>query len=424
MAQFVIQGGKTLQGTIAVRGSKNHATKVFPASLLFETSFVVANTPLIEDIFRGHDLLRDLGFKVTSKDERSFEVTPGALKKNELTRDIAERIRTSILFVGPLLARRKKVFFPHPGGCVIGKRPIDLFLDGWQAMGARIKQTPTGYAMTAQTLRGIDYTFRKPSHTATESLMMTAVLVKGRTVLRNAACEIEIVALADFLNKSGSRISGAGTPTITIEGTGGTLLKGTECTIIPDRLDAGTLAILGALAGNNMRITHCNPDHLSVLIAHLRAVGARIQQGEDWIAVSKAKTLKPLDIKTKEYPGFVTDYQAPFTVLLTQAQGQSLVFETIFEGRLNYIEDLNRMGANIIPCDPHRVIVIGPTPLHGRQVESPDLRAGLAFVIAGLIAKGESRIGNVYQIDRGYEKIDERLRKLGADIRRIEEVTS
>lgn len=420
MTEFIVKGGNRLKGTIAVRGSKNHATKVFPAALLFKEAIIIDNMPLVEDVLRSKELLTHVGGNAAPLAAgRRWEIAGHTLHSTILKKDAAERIRASILFVGPILARKKKALFPHPGGCIIGKRPIDLFLDGWKAMGAHIKQTPEGYILSAPVLRGIDYTFRVPSHTATEGLMMTAVLARGRTTLRNAACEVEIAALADILIKGGARIKGAGTPTIVIEGRDGNLLARARGTIIPDRLEAGNLAILATLLGDPITITHCNPNHLEVLLAHLAYAGASIEKGRSWIRVTRASRIKPINIKTKEYPGFVTDYQAPFVVLLTQAKGQSLVFETIFDGRLSYIEDINRMGARITLCDPHRAIVAGPTPLRARDMESPDLRAGLAFLFAALIAKGESHIGNIYQIDRGHEKIDERLRALGADIIRV-----
>lgn len=420
MARFLIHGGNTLSGSVTVGGSKNHITKILPASLLFSKRVQVDNVPQVEDVLRGIELLQDVGCEVAMAGTRRIVITPCRVARTALRSGIAERIRTSILFAGPLLAREGTVSFPHPGGCVIGKRPIDLFLDSWQAMGVKVRETRAGYRLSTQKLIGIDYTFRSISHTATESLMLTAVLAHGRTVIRNAALEPEVAALAEFLVSGGAKIIGAGTPTITIDGTNGRLLREGSCTIMPDRVEAACFAILGALAGKNMRIGKCMPEHLQVLIAHLRSAGVRVETGSTWIRVSKPRTLKPVNVRTHEYPGFATDYQAPFVVLLTQAAGQAQVFETLFEGRLLYIEDLNRMGANIIPCDPHRIIVTGSTPLHGRTMESPDLRAGLAFVIAALIAKGESSIGNIYQIDRGYEAIDERLRALGADIQRVE----
>lgn len=419
MSRFIIRGGKTLAGTISVRGAKNHAIKIFPACLLFSKPVVVKNVPVIEDVLRTHELLRDLGFLVEDQGERTYRIVPPAhIATSSLRRDIAERIRASILFVGPILLRQGRVEFPFPGGCVIGRRPIDLFLDGWRSMGIEVRESGGMFRLKAARVRGADYTFRIISHTATESLLITAVLAKGTTILRNAALDPEIVALANFLNASGASITGAGTPTIRIEGTGGKLLKGGTCTVIPDRLETGSFAILASMLGRKIRITDCNPLHVEVLLQHLRTAGVSMRQGMDWIEIKRPTRLTALGIRTREYPGFATDYQAPFVVLLTQATGQAMVFETVFEGRLSYLEELNRMGASITQCDLHRAIVNGPTRLRGRAMESPDLRAGIAFVIAALVAKGTSSIGNIYQIDRGYEQLDERLRALGANIKR------
>lgn len=419
MFRYVIRGGKTLSGEIPVRGAKNHVLKLFPASILFAGPVTITNVPHIEDILRAGELLENLGFGVEKRGERAYKISPPRrIASSLLEKDIAERIRASILFVGPLLSRTGRAQFPFPGGCVIGRRPIDLFLHGWTAMGAKVAMRGAMFDIRAAELRGADITFRVASHTATESLMMTAVLARGRTVLRNAALEPEITALAEFLNACGARINGAGTPTIAIEGTNGKLLTGGTTHVIPDRIETGSFAILGALRGKKLRVTDCNPEHVAVLLEHLRAAGASVEVGENWLEVSRPSRLKAVSMRTREYPGFATDHQAPFVVFLTQAHGYAMVFETVFEGRLSYLEDLNRMGANIIQCDLHRAIVSGHTTLHGRSMESPDLRAGMAFVIAALVARGLSRIGNVYQIDRGYENLDERLRAVGADITR------
>ena len=421
MVEFVIKGGKKLEGEIEVRGAKNSALKILPAALLFSNPLAVRNIPLIEDVFRTLDLLGDLGVRSKKTGERSVELDSRTLGGATLKKDIAERFRGSIVLAGPLLTRRKKIYFPHPGGCVIGKRPIDIFLEGWKALGAKIKASGSGYEVRADKLKGADFTFRNISVTATETLMMTAVMAEGKTILRNVALEPEIPSLAEFLNESGAKIKGAGTPTIGITGTGGRLLKAPRpFRVIPDRIEAGDFLILGAALGSKIKVTNCNPEHLTALTAALEAAGAKIRRGKDWIAVSRPGVLRSVDVKTREYPWFVTDLQAPFAVLMTQAKGQSMIFETVFDGRLNYIEDLNRMGAMITQCDPHRILINGPAALRGREIESPDLRAGLAFVIAALIAKGESKIKNVYQIDRGYEKIEERLQKLGANIKRID----
>jgi UDP-N-acetylglucosamine 1-carboxyvinyltransferase len=419
MPYFSIRGGKMLSGEIRVRGAKNHAVKIFPASILCANPITIQNVPLIEDVFHTISLLESLGFRIESTKKHVYRIIPPPhVPVSILRQDIAERIRASIVFAGPLLARTGHAQFPFPGGCVIGKRPIDLFLDGWQKMGARVQERGGIFDIRAKKLQGIEYTFRIISHTATESLMMTAVLAHGRTVLRNAALEPEVTALAEFLNKAGARITGAGTPTITIEGTAGKLLKGSSCIVIPDRLETGSFAILAALLGKNMRITHCDPAHVEVLLQHLRAAGVSIKIGADWIEISRPRQCMAVSVRTREYPGFATDHQAPFAVFLTQARGQSMIFETVFEGRLSYVEDLNRMGACITQCDLRRAMITGPTRLRGRAMGSPDLRAGIAFVIAALIARGVSRIENIYQIDRGYELLDERLQRIGADITR------
>ncbi|KKW45956.1 MAG: UDP-N-acetylglucosamine 1-carboxyvinyltransferase [Candidatus Liptonbacteria bacterium RIFCSPLOWO2_01_FULL_56_20] len=418
--KFVVRGGKKLRGEIEVKGAKNSALKAQAASLLFETPVEIGNLPQIEDVSRMNELLTDIGVQAEVRGERGLRLHAASVRRTELNKDIAERLRASIVLAGPLLVRAGRAVFPHPGGCVIGKRPIDAFLDGWKSFGAKIKEGAGFYEIKASSLRGTDFTFRKVSVTGTETLMMTAALARGKTILRNTACEPEIPSLAEFLNRSGAHIKGAGTPVVEIEGTGGKLLRASGAfTVIPDRIEAGSLLVLAAALGSKVAITHCNPEHLSVLISTLRDIGVPLETGPDRVSVREPRTLESIDMQTREYPGFPTDLQAPFAVLMTQAQGQSMIFETVFDGRLNYIEELNRMGARIVMCDPHRILVHGPTALQGREVESPDLRAGLAFVIAALVARGESHIKNVYQIDRGYEKIDERLRKLGADIERI-----
>lgn len=421
-AGFIIQGGKTLKGVIRVNGAKNAVLKSLAASILFKDKIKIENVPQIEDVFRTIELLEDLGANI-KQNKRTVTVETKNLEKTNLCPEIAKRLRASIVLIGPLLARHGSAFFPHPGGCVIGKRPIDLFLEGWKCMGGNVRETKKGYAIQTKKLKSCDFTFRNISVTGTETLMMTAVLAEGETILKNAASEPEIPALANFLNQCGANIEGAGTSTIKIQGTGGKLLeaKGKSMQTIPDRIEAGSLLVLGALLGKPLKITHCEPEHLAVPIQTLKNAGVPIRIGKDWLEVSKPATLKSLDLKTREYPGFPTDLQSLFVVLMTQAEGESTVHETVFEGRLNYMEDLNRMGARVTMWDPSRALVHGPTPLNGREIETPDIRAGLAFLIATLIAKGESKLNNIYQIDRGYERIEERLNKLGASIERIEQ---
>ncbi|MEK7630889.1 MAG: UDP-N-acetylglucosamine 1-carboxyvinyltransferase [Patescibacteria group bacterium] len=420
-ATFHISGSsKPLRGSIDVRGAKNDILKGLAAVLLTKGDIAYKNMPQIEDVDRTLELLAALGVRMTGKTARACMLNASHIKGHILRRDIAEQIRASIVLAGPLLARQGKVRFPFPGGCVLGKRPIDLFVRGWQAMGARVRVVDDEYEFSASRLHGADITFYKVSVTGTEAMMLSAVLAHGTTTLRNAALEPEIPHLADFLNSLGAHISGAGTSTIVIEGTGGSVLEGPgEFVTLPDRIEAGSFAALAAARGGKVKITSCNPEHLAVPIEILREMGVRVTVGKDFMLIERTGKIKPIDmIKTREYPGFPTDLQAPFTVLLTRAQGASLVFETIFEGRLAYVDDLNRMGAYITPCDPHRVLVNGPTELRGRRVESPDIRAGLAFVIAAAIAKGPSVLEGIYKIDRGYEKIEARLRRIGVDIER------
>jgi UDP-N-acetylglucosamine 1-carboxyvinyltransferase len=416
---FEVRGGKKLKGTIRVNGAKNSALKTLAATLLFKNRVTIENIPYIEDVLRTIELLEKLGVRGTHKG-KTITLSTSKINSTTLDEEIAKCIRASIILAGPLLAREGTISFPHPGGCVIGKRPIDLFLEGWRAMGASVKESSgNGYTLTATHLKGCDFTFRNISVTGTEALMTTAVLAEGKTILRNAAREPEIPALAKDLNKAGARIEGAGTATIEIIGTNGKLLEPATLNVIPDRIEAGSFLILGALLGNKITIKNCNPAHLEVPIELLKKANIPITYGKDWIKVERPKIIKSINMQTREYPGFPTDLQAPYVVLMTQAKGESIVFETVFEGRLAYTEDLKRMGAHITPCDPHRVIVRGPANLHGREIETPDIRAGLAFLIAALTAHGTSTLHNIYQIDRGYEKIEDRLNKLGAHIKRI-----
>lgn len=409
---FVINGGRKLEGEVTIGNAKNAALKILAASLLTPKIIKIPNLPEIEDINRMKELLIDLGVKFSSDTLDSSRI-----KKTDLKYELADRFRASLVLTGPLLARFGRVSFPHPGGCTLGKRPINLSIDGFKALGAKVKQSGQIYNINAKKLIGNKIIFPNISVTGTETMMMAATLAQGKTVLKNAACEPEIENLASFLNSLGAKIIGAGTPEIEI--TGVDKLRGGNWQGIPDRIEAGTFAILGVAANGHIKIKNCEPNHLEVLLTLLKQMGAKLEIGSTCIIVKPGKKLKAIDIKTREYPGLATDLQAPLTVLLTQADGISLVHETIYEGRLFYTDILSQMGADIIMADPHRVIVRGPSQLHAKKIHSPDIRAGIALVIAALIAKGQSIIDNIYQIDRGYERIDERLRMLGADIKRI-----
>jgi len=425
---FVIKGfdgERKLHGTVKVTGAKNAALKAIAATVLFKDTVTLTNIPEINDVLRMFDLLKDMSADVENPKKGTYNVTiPARGFATELTPGIAKRMRASVVLTGPVLARYGKVSFPHPGGCVIGARPLDLFVDGFEKMGAKVVMSETGYVVEAKGgLKGAEFFLKNQSVTVTETFMMAAVLAKGTTTIKNAAMEPEIVDLAEFLNTCGAKISGAGSPTITIKG--GKLLtgKGHTYKTMPDRIEAGSFLVLGALAARELHITNCNPAHLESPIETLRSAGVPIEVKKTEIIVRASSHLKAVDIKTHEYPGFPTDLQAPMTVFLTQAEGESKVFETIFEGRLNYTESLAAMGASITMMDPHRVIIRGKSPLRGRKLMSPDLRAGLAFVIAAIVAKGESVIHNVdTTIDRGYEDIEHRLRAIGVDIERAQTV--
>ncbi len=419
-------GERKIQGTVRVTGAKNAALKAIAATVLFRDEVNLSNIPEINDVKKMFDMLRGMGAEITKTKRGAYTVSIARGFSTDLSSEIAKRMRASVVLTGPVLARYGKVSFPHPGGCVIGARPLDLFVSGFEKMGAIVTVKNGTYVVEAKSgLKGAEFFLKNQSVTVTETFMMAGVLAKGTTVIKNSAMEPEIADLAEFLNKCGAKISGAGTPTITIKG--GKLLsgKGHLYKTMPDRIEAGSFLILGALAARELCITNCNPAHLESPIEILRSAGVAIEIKKTEIIVRAPSHIKAVDIKTHEYPGFPTDLQAPMTVFLTQAEGDSRVFETIFEGRLNYTEALTTMGAQITMMDPHRVFVHGKTELHGRKLESPDLRAGLAFVIAAIVAKGESVIHNVDNtIDRGYEDIDGRLRAIGVEIEREAQVKS
>ncbi len=418
-------GKRTLNGTIAVRGAKNAALPLMASSIIFSTPVTFINVPDIEDIYRMSELIKELGVLISIPKTHSIVLDPRKISSSAIHNHIAKRLRASIILTGPLLARFGKVSFPYPGGCVIGSRPIDVFIEGFKKMGATVKIKNDVYNVQAKggKLKGADIFFTSPSPTATETFIMAAILARGKSILRNVAMEPEIKNLTDFLISAGAKIKGAGTSVIEIEG--GSLLRAPKknFTVMPDRLEAGSFLILGALSAKRLEITNCDPSNLDIVIEVLRRCGANIKTTSHSIVVSNdAKTkLKRFDsiLKTHEYPGFPTDLQAPLVIFLTQAKGESIIFETIYEGRLGYTEHIVRMGADILTLDTHRVLVKGPTFLKAARLDSPDIRAGLAYVIAAIVAKGESVINNVYYIDRGYERIEERLQKIGVNIKRI-----
>ena len=414
-----LNGARTIKGTLVVSGSKNDAVQALPAALLFQSPLTLTNVPEIEDIERLSALLAGLGLTVV-RGQKTLTLDASRLHSAVLDPEIAKKLRASIILTGPLLARKGEVHFPHPGGCIIGERPIDLFLDGFAKMGAKTATRHGIYHLTTSDgrLHGAEIFFRTQSVTATECFLLAGVLAHGRTILKNCALEPEIGSLGACLVAHGAKIKGLGSSTITING--GPLLTSPKPSyeIIPDRIEAGSFLILGALVAQKLIITHCEPEHLEALISLLRAAGAKIEIGkrEVIIRTTPRQSYRAVNVITHEYPGFPTDLQALMSVFLTQAKGESRIFETIFEGRLGHLETLARMGADTNIHNQHQATIIGPTPLAGKTVTSPDLRAGLAYLLAGLIAKGQTVIHNVHYIDRGYEQIDKRLGAVGLDI--------
>ena len=417
--RFIIQGGAKLSGQIEVVGAKNAALKALVAALLLDGPSEIQNVPQIEDIDRLMDIIEDLGVGI-KRTASTIKFTDPTIKKSEIAPHLHQKTRSSILLAVPILLQHKKVTFSYPGGCVIGNRPIDFFIEGYKKFGIKVTDMPNGYSLDGSDLHAGKIVFSRVSVTGTESMMMLASRIPGTSQIINSAMEPEIIALAEFLNSCGANISGAGTSIITIEGV--QKLSGGIYKTIPDRIEAGTFAILGAVTNSELTVNNIVPAHMEVFWQLLW------QAGVDFSLTDNSVTIKPSldklkaiskDIITHEYPGFPTDLQAPMAVLMTQAHGQSLIFETIYEGRLFYIDKLNAMGANIFMADPHRVMITGPTKLHGKAISSPDIRAGMAMVIAGLIAEGQTEIDNIYQIDRGYEHIEKRLQSLGADIQRV-----
>ncbi|MCW1930272.1 MAG: UDP-N-acetylglucosamine 1-carboxyvinyltransferase [Candidatus Kerfeldbacteria bacterium] len=419
MDSFIIRGGQQIEGEISVRGAKNHAIKMFPASLLSREPVVLRNVPDIEDIRKLTELIHDLGGTVARNDAHTYTITAPETCDGVFPPEIVTKLRASIVMLGPVLARYGEVTMPYPGGDNLGPRPIDLFLSAFEKMGATITERNGAQHFAApHGLRGANIVFPVVSVTGTETVMLAATLATGTTIIENAAIEPEVIALAEYLRDRGAEIQGIGTHTLTIRG--GELLAGGECTIIPDRIEAGSFVMLAAAAAGHVRVSGCRPKDLAVPLSILQEMGVPLYMTDDSIEVAPHNGLRAHSLVTHEYPGFPTDLQAPMTVLLTQAHGESRVRETIYDGRLLYTDMLNSMGARITLLDAYRAVVSGATPLHGTLVVSPDIRAGIAMVIAGIIAtKGTTTIEHVYHIDRGYEHIETRLQHINAYVERV-----
>jgi UDP-N-acetylglucosamine 1-carboxyvinyltransferase len=416
MDKLRIKGGKPLEGRIRVSGAKNSALPAMAASLLTAHEVTLENVPLVNDIYTTRRLLRELGAAVEFEGEHTVRLQTQKILSHEAPYDLVKTMRASVLVLGPLLARTGRARVSLPGGCAIGARPINLHIKGLEKMGATVR-TEHGYVeATAERLSGAEIVFDKITVTGTENLMMAAALAEGETVLQNAACEPEVVDIADMLKDMGAKIQGAGTPTMSIRGV--SELKGTTHRIIPDRIEAGTFVIAGAITKGELEIIDSNPAHLASVIEKLREGGANIETGVGRMKVRGDSDLKAADVVTQEYPGFATDMQAQYMALMTNATGTSVITENIFENRFMHASELMRMGANI-RIDGSRAIVRGKTRLSGATVIASDLRASASLVLAALVADGFTMIDRVYHLDRGYERIEEKLQSVGAQIERI-----
>jgi UDP-N-acetylglucosamine 1-carboxyvinyltransferase len=422
MDKFVVRGGNPLLGTIRVSGAKNAALPAMAAALLTEEPVILEGIPQVRDIETTRQLLAAMGADVELGYGRAHHRTTICcrhLSTPEASYELVKTMRASTLVLGPLVARMGRARVSLPGGCAIGARPIDLHIKGLERLGAEISQEHGYIEARAERLRGGQIVFEKITVTGTEDLLMAATLADGETIMQNCAREPEVADLADLLNKMGAKIEGAGTSTLRIQGV--EKLHGTKHRIIPDRIEAGTFIVAGALTGGDLNISGCEPRHLTALLQTLGDSGVTLLQSTDAVRVIANGPLRACDVITEEYPGFPTDMQAQYMALATQSNGTSVITENIFENRFMHAQELVRMGANI-KIEGSRAVVRGKTELSAAAVQASDLRASASLVLAALVAEGETIIDRVYHIDRGYEHIEEKLRNVGAQIRRIGEI--
>ena len=428
MDKLVIQGGRALEGSVRAAGSKNAVLPMLAASLLTDEPLVVPNAPRVRDLDTMLDVLRDLGSRVEQRSDGAVFVRSASVPNDEAGWENVRRMRGSVAVLGPLLARCGRAVVSQPGGCVIGVRPIDLHLKGLRALGATIRvehgdvvaEAPKGGLVGAELYLG---GASGPTVLGTINVMMAACLARGRTVLHGAACEPEVTDVGETLVAMGAQITGLGSPRLEIEGV--ERLHGVTREVIPDRIEAGTFLIAGAMSAGDVRVENCRPDHLRVLLERLEEARVPIEVGPDWVASRaydpRTHRLRPTDVTTLPYPGFPTDMQAQWMALMTLADGMSLITEQIYPDRYMHVAELMRMGAHVRRQGTSAIVMGGTAPLTGAQVMASDLRASAALVLAGMVARGTTEVHRVYHIDRGYERIEERLNQLGADIVRVDE---
>ena len=417
MKVLEIDGGKPLTGTIRISGAKNASVALIPAAILADSEVTICNVPEITDTDALTEILEYLGATVKRASE-SVLINPTTIENKEIPKELSTKLRASYYFMAALLGKYKYVEMYFPGGCNIGARPIDQTLKSFRALGATVEEDNNKYKIYADKLKGAHIYLDMPSVGATINAMLASVKAEGETTIENAAKEPEVVNVAVFLNGMGAKITGAGTSEIKIKGVNS--LKGCYTEVIPDRIEAGTYVIAGALMGENLKIDNIIPEHIEMLTLKLKEMGVPINIGPDYIIVSKGNNLKPVSIKTQGYPGFATDLQQPVTTLLTQCEGTSNLEETIYENRFQNVPYLNKLGANI-EIDEKQIHIKGKTELVGTTVEATDLRAGACLVLAGLLASGTTKVANIEHVLRGYENIVQKLTDVGADIKLKEE---
>lgn len=417
MKKLVIDGCKDISGTIKISGAKNSIVALIPASILTSGVCVITNVPDISDVRILIDMMEELGSIITFENE-VLTIDNSNVQNKKINEEYACKLRASYYFMGSLIGKYHEAEIAYPGGCVIGSRPINYHIESFKKMGINVKNVADHYIMKTDELKGNEFYFDFPSVGATINIMLAAILAKGKTVIYNAAKEPEIANVASFLNSMGAKVFGAGTSTIEIIGV--EELHDGFVEVIPDRIEAGTYIMIGALIGNNLKIENIVEKHLESLLYKLKEAGVKYEINDNSIILSKVEHLKPVNIKTTVYPGFPTDLGQPMSTFLTQCEGESLFEETIYENRLRHVPHLNSMGANIQAFDK-KAIIIGKTPLVGKKVKATDLRAGASMLVAGLIATGTTEIQNIEHLLRGYERIVEKLESVGVNIKLIDE---
>lgn len=417
MKKLVIEGGRDISGTIKISGAKNSIVALIPASILTSGVCVITNVPDISDVRILIDMMRELGSIITFENE-VLTIDNSNVQNKKINEEYAGKLRASYYFMGSLIGKYHEAEIAYPGGCVIGSRPINYHIESFKKMGINVKNVADHYIMKTDELKGNEFYFDFPSVGATINIMLAAILAKGKTIIYNAAKEPEIANVASFLNSMGAKVFGAGTSTIEIIGV--EELHDGFVEVIPDRIEAGTYIMIGALIGNNLKIENIVEKHLESLLYKLKEAGVKYEINNNSIILSKVEHLKPVNIKTTVYPGFPTDLGQPMSTFLTQCEGESLFEETIYENRLRHVPHLNSMGANIQAFDK-KAIIMGRTPLVGKKVKATDLRAGASMLVAGLIATGTTEIQNIEHLLRGYERIVEKLESVGVNIKLIDE---